>query len=498
MEQRLSVLRAAKLAGVTRAELQFRIKHGELPSFDGMVGVDDLLNLYPATRMSDDRTLEKLDKIKAAALGKDIASRSLPDPQVLAERLARLGHQLNRLTQQTEQYAGVLESLENRLRELEQAGDAPTRAVVREIKRTVQSALHQERVERYASGAKTDGGNWMTVMAPQVRLVPDDHEFLVEGADTVLEAALRAGLSIAYGCSNGNCGECKARVVSGEVREVRPHDFVIGETERAQGYALLCSVAPVTDLVIEVGVARSPDQIAVQSINALVREIQQPKPHVMLLRVQTPRTRRLRFLGGQYARLRAGDEPVEALLPLANCPCDDRNLVFHIAEDKEDPFAQYCFEHLRKGDPIAVEAPFGDFVIPGDIVRPLVFLACDTGFAAVKSLIEHVIARDEAYAIDLIWVATGAIGHYQDNLCRSWEDALDSFRYRPLRVNSVGGDPETWSATLTGALTRLDNPDACDFYVAGPQPFITTALDLLHRMNVPAERCRSQIVPPVR
>ena len=498
MEQRLSVLRAAKLAGVTRAELQFRIKQGDLPSFDGTVGVGDLLNLYPATRMSDDRTLEKLEKIKAAALGKDIANRSLPDPRVLAERLARLGHQLTRLRQQNEQYAVVLESLENRLRELEQEGDASTRAAVLEIKRTVQSALHQERVESYASGARTDGGSWMTVMAPQVRLVPDDHEFLVEGADTVLEAALRAGLSIAYGCSNGNCGECKARVVSGEVREVRPHDFVISETERTQGYALLCSVAPVTDLVIEVGVASSPDQIALQSIDALVREIQRPKPHVMLLRVQTPRTRRLRFLGGQYARLRVGDEAVEALLPLANCPCDDRNLVFHVAEDREDPFARYCFEHLRKGDPVAVEAPFGDFVIPGDVKRPLVFLACNTGFAAVKSLIEHVIALDEAYGIDLIWVATGAIGHYQDNLCRSWEDALDSLRYRPLRVNSVSGDPETWSATLAGALTRLENPGACDFYIAGPQPFIAVAQDLLKRINVSAEQCRSQTVPPER
>ncbi len=82
------------------------------------------------------------------------------------------------------------------------------------------------------------------------------------------------------------------------MREVRPHDFVINELERARGFSLLCSVAPVTDLVIEVGVARSPDQIAVQSIDALVREIQRPAPHVCLLKVQTPRTRRLRFLGG--------------------------------------------------------------------------------------------------------------------------------------------------------------------------------------------------------
>jgi hypothetical protein len=79
------------LAGVTRAELQARIKRGELPSFDGTVGVDDLLGLYPATRLTDDRALERLERIKAAALGRDIASRSLPEPRVLAERLSVLG-----------------------------------------------------------------------------------------------------------------------------------------------------------------------------------------------------------------------------------------------------------------------------------------------------------------------------------------------------------------------------------------------------------------------
>jgi CDP-4-dehydro-6-deoxyglucose reductase, E3 len=495
MATRLSVIRAAKLAGVTRAELQSRIKRGDLPSFDGTIGVEDLMALYPATRLTDDRQLERVEQIKADALGKDIAGRSLPEPRVLARRLSILGQQLTRARQQAEHYAGALESLETRLRELEKSHNEDTRAVVQDIKLALQSALHQERVEGYASGTNADGGVWMSVMAPQVRLVPGDHEFLVEGADTVLEAALRAGLAIAYGCSNGNCGECKARIVSGEVREVRPHDFVISELERDQGFALLCSVAPVTDLVIEVGVARSPDQIAVQSIDALVREIQRPGLHVMLLRVQTPRTRRLRFLGGQYARVIAEDGAVEAMLPLANCPCDDRNLVFHVAEDRDDPFARYCFERMRKGDPVAIEGPFGDFVIGDDAERPLVFLACDTGFAPIKSLIEHVTALDRIQGMHLIWLATGTVGHYQGNLCRSWEDALDHFHYRPLRVNAAS-DPQNWSAVLTGSLARLDRPETRDYYIAGPGHFSELALEALRKLGVPAEQCRFQVIPP--
>jgi CDP-4-dehydro-6-deoxyglucose reductase, E3 len=496
MEKRLSVIRAARLAGVTRAELQSLIKRGQLSSFDGLVDVDDLLGLYPETRLVDDRALERVEQIKAEALGKDIAGRSLPDPQVLAQRLARLGSQLSRLRQQAEHYALVLESLETHLRTLEKAPDAETRAVVQDIKHTVQSALHERRVLSYAAGSGLDGGSWwMSILAPQVRLVPDDHEFLVEGADTVLEAALRAGLSIGYGCSNGNCGECKARIVSGEVRDVRPHDFVISETERSEGYALLCSVAPVTDLVIEVGVARRPEQVPVQTIDAMVREIARPGPHILLLKVQTPRTKRLRFLGGQYARLSVGGNGLEGMVPLANCPCDDRNLAFHITENRQDPFTVHCFEQLRKGDPVRVEAPFGTFVIEDEIDRPLVFIACDAGFGPVKSLIEHVIALDRVDAMHLIWVASGAVGHYEDNLCRSWEDALDHFHYRPIRTNTVS-DVESWSTTLAGSLEKLQDPGTLCYYVAGPERFADAVRELLGRLGVATSQCRYQALPP--
>lgn len=512
MERRLSVMRAAKLVGVTRAELQARIKCGALASFDGLVQVGELLELYPATRFEEERTLERLDRIKAEALGRNVAGRSLPDPQVLAQRLGVLGHQLTRARQQAKHYADVLAALEGHLRILEKNPNEAQRAVVQDIKLWMQRTLRQGTTATGDADAPShhtpldrvpwdriplDEGSWLSVMTPQIRLLPGNHEFLVEGSDTVLEAALRAGLSLNYGCSNGNCGECKARIVSGQVREVRPHDHVISELERLQGYTLLCTVAPITDLVIEGGVAHRPEDIPLQTIEGTVRAIEHPGPHVALLKVQTPRTRRLRFLGGQYARLRLDGVTAEVSLPLANCPCDDRNLVFHVVEDRSDPFAVRCFEGLRKGDHVQLEGPFGHFVMAEEIERPLVFLACDTGFAPIKSLIEHVIALDTVDAMDLIWFATGAVGHYQDNLCRSWEDALDGFHYKPVRVNAAS-TPEAWSAVLSGSLARLEDPVEHDFFIAGPAFFVALALSALERLGVASERVVPQILPPPR
>jgi CDP-4-dehydro-6-deoxyglucose reductase len=495
MEKRLSVIRAARLAGVRRAELQARIQRGELPAFDGTILAADLLALYPAITLEDERVLERIAEIKAAAVGRDLSVRTLPDPQILARRLSLLGEQLSRSRELNEHYEQVLQQLEGDLRHFEQHAEAGVRVAMQELRYRVQRVLHQKRRDVSALGASSDAGLWMTVLAPQVRLLPEDCEFLVEGADTVLEAALRAGLSIRYGCSNGVCGECRARIVTGEVRAVRPHDYALTEAERSQGVALLCSVAPITDLVIEMGVARTPEQIPRQSLTATLRDLEFPSPHVAVLRLQTPRTRRLRFLGGQYIHVSFLPDGPATALPLANCPCDDRNLLLHVAEDRESPFAQFCFTALRKGQSVQVEGPFGAFVKPIQPGGPLIFLCQETGFAPVKSMIEHLLAVDDTESLSLVWVASGAVGHYADNLCRSWEDAIDRFHYRPVRVATH--DPATWSTALVSALTRLPDVAGSFFYLAGSTAFLQTAQEVLERAGITSRQFLQQTIPPL-
>ena len=52
-----------------------------------------------------------------------------------------------------------------------------------------------------------------------------------------------------------------------------------------------------------------------------------------------------------------------------------------------------------------MRGPTGEFVL-ADGNRPLVFAACDTGFAPIKSLIEQALALDDAPSLSLFWLAT--------------------------------------------------------------------------------------------
>ena len=71
-----------------------------------------------------------------------------------------------------------------------------------------------------SADALTIMDDMLKVVSAHVTVRPSGHEFFVDGRDTLLQAGLKAGLKLNYGCGNGTCGLCKARVISGEVVKV--------------------------------------------------------------------------------------------------------------------------------------------------------------------------------------------------------------------------------------------------------------------------------------
>ena len=324
----------------------------------------------------------------------------------------------------------------------------------------------------------------MRIMTAQVKVQPSGNEFFVEGNDTLLEAALRAGLSLGYGCSNGNCGLCKAKVLEGQVQKTRHYDYVLSEAEKNAGIVLMCCNTAVVDLVIEAREAQGAIDMPPQNIAAKVKSVNPLGEDIRLLRLQTPRSNRLRFLAGQSVSLTLADGAAAAC-PVASCPCDDRNLEFHIQRRPGDTFSEGVFARLGSADTVRVEGPRGEFVLNEMSTRPLIFIACGGGFAPIKSLIEHAMALDVAETLQLYWMADGKTGHYLNNLCRSWADALDNFRYIPVTAE---GDL-TQGAVIRDVLERVLPAQAelaaHDVYVAGPGTFADEAEYLLLDRELP-------------
>jgi len=481
MPQLLTLSRAARLVGVTRGALQKKIKTGELATFEGMVAAPDLQRVFPDTRLDEQAALERYTFIKDTAYARRIRERILPDPEVLGARLMQISRDLARAKGLVDQYRALFERLEGRFKTLK---DATVAADLRDW-------LHRELEQGLQRAGETQPlvveDHVLRIMTAHVRLLPSQHEFFVEGNDTVLEAALRSGLALDYGCSGGNCGLCKAKVLSGQVKKTRPHDYVLTDSEKAAGQVLLCCHTAVTDLVVEATEAHGARDIPLQTIATRVKSIEPLTGDMRLLHLQTPRTNRLRFLAGQHVTLRAADG-VEAELPIASCPCDDRNLQFHVRRASGDRLAEHVFGKLKALDNVTVIGPKGEFTLHDGSPRSLIFLACDTGFAPVKSLIEHAMSLESAETIHLYWITCREREHYMQNLCRSWDDALDNFSYTPLTAEGNGSEEDR----IARALARVaeDHPDLAEFdvYAAGSMALMGAAQKVLVPAGLPAEQ----------
>jgi CDP-4-dehydro-6-deoxyglucose reductase len=490
MSETLSLTRAARLIGVTRAELQKKIQRGEMISHDGTVTVENLLACYPDAQLEDTAESRRIAQIKERAFGKRVFERAMPDAEVLVARIAELSKTLANSKEQVKQFNALLGKLWDKLGAIESQLDAKSGIAMNDlktwIKREVELAMEPGFVNPLAIK-----DNILRVTAAQVTVLPSKQDFMVEGHDTILEAAVRSGIPLNYGCSGGNCGLCKARVVSGEVKKTRQHDFVISETEKSQGYLLLCSNTAVSDVVIEATVADSVQDIPFQQISAHVKNLGYITDDMILLHLQTPRTQRLRFLAGQSVTLRVG-QSYSAELPIASCPCDDRNLLFHISRQKGNLFSDFVFDHLQATDVIDIEGPHGEFILHEKSPRPLYFFAFDTGFAPIKSVIEHALSL-EVDTIHLHWIGSSQQHIYLPNIAHAWDDALDNFHYKEhvagFDLRAVSGKRE---ATLFKLLNNISSADADllqgDIYIAGPDTAVNIAEQYFLGKGLPKSR----------
>ncbi len=309
-----------------------------------------------------------------------------------------------------------------------------------------------------------------------------DTEAVVEHGESVLEAAVRAGLAVDYGCSGGNCGLCIARLMDGEVRQVSDWDYVFERGQRDGRHFLMCSHTAAADLRLEANIAGAAGQIPVQRFRAKVRRVDEASPQIAVLRLRVSRSHRLRFLAGQEASLshpRCGD----ARLPIASCPCDAGELEFHLRARggvRDDAFAACVAQQCQSGEWFDVEAPHGSFVFTGNMERPVVLLAWDTHFAFARSLLEHIVAQESDLPIHLYRSGADEPPYYLDNLCCAWHDALDQLEYTALPPSADGDDDaaDSWAERI--AADHADLAES-DYYLCLPPPQAQRAAQALER-----------------
>ena len=476
----LSLSRAARLVGVKRGTLQKRIQAGDIKTFEGDLSLEELLKAYPQTEYEDNAMIERTEFLKEAAVNKKLHDEPvLPSAESLAARINKLSNELVESNALASKYIKLVDEIGARLDNL----SSPVSEIA-ELKTWLQAAIDQP-VEADAAAELIATNTLLRLMTAHVRILPSGHDFFSEGNSNLLEAGLRSGLALNYGCSNGNCGECLAKVISGEVQKTQTHDYRISDEKLASGHILMCCNTAVTDVVLETHEAHNASEIPQQKITAKVKNINIVNDDVALIHLKTPRSNRLRFLAGQHVLL-GGDGIPAAKHSISSCPCDDMNLHFQIPSLSSSEFSGHIFNTMKAGDAVNITGPRGDFILNEDSPRSLVFIAWHTGFAPIRSLIEHAMALDVAETLHLVWITANKQDRYLDNLCRSWEDALDNFNYIPIDADITDNTVDKNQLIIKQLNIELDDLADYDFYIAGNQMLLDSCRQTLVNNGLPS------------
>ncbi len=490
MPRLISLSRAAKLVGLSRAALQKRVHDLELESFEGQVMLDDIERIFPDVEFEDNHIIEDLEKIVERALkrahGAKLAQLLAPDSYTLAARLKAITREHAHSQIQVNKFIQLFTELQSHISELAITSDKPY--LFEDLNNFITDSVSKIQTPVFKSVPLLVKDTMLRVMAAQVHIKNTGHEFFVEGSTTILEAGLSAGLALNYGCSNGNCGKCKAKLLSGEIKKTHPHDFVFSESEKYQNYFLCCSNTAITEIEIEADEAGSEKDIPQQLIAAKVKKADKLSDNLIILNLKTPRTQRLRFLAGQNVVLSRGNLP-SLEIPIASCPCDDMNIQFHISNNKKHPFIEYIFEELNSSDSIHIEGPKGSFILDEDSNDAIIFIAFDTGFAPIKSLLEHAVTLEHTEFIHLHWIHTEE-KPYMHNQCRAWEDALDNFVYHQQRYELT--DVQRLEENLNTLMSEYSDFSDKNIYICGAEKMVKKTQQILLEHGADKEQINIQ------
>lgn len=273
-------------------------------------------------------------------------------------------------------------------------------------------------------------------MSFKITIPASGHQFNAEANQTILNAAINAGINLPYGCRDGACGACKGQLLAGSVDYGQYNFNVLNGDEITDGKVLFCCAIPQSDCVIEPREILDETVVKPRILPARVEKKVLVAPDIMALYIKLPSNERLEFRAGQYVEF-IMKNGLRRAYSIANPPHNDDLLEFHLHKINNGIFSNYIFNEMSDKAILRLEAPFGSFYLREDSKKSIIFVASGTGFAPIKGMIEHAIYTQNTKKIVLYWGVKTETDLYMHDLATHWA-TTHGIQYIPVlsRPNS--------------------------------------------------------------
>jgi toluene monooxygenase electron transfer component len=331
--------------------------------------------------------------------------------------------------------------------------------------------------------AKLDLNFLASMIKATIRNEKDGSTCEQQDGDTILRAALRAGLGLSYECNSGGCGACKFELMEGEIETLWADAPGLTERDRKRGRHLACQCKAVGPVAIKA--ATAPEY------QPKIRPKRQRARLVGRLDI-THDIREFRFIAendadflpGQFAMLDLPGVASSRAYSMANTANGRREWHFQIRRVLHGQGTHVLFEKLADGDEIGLDGPYGVAYLRTDSPRDIVCVAGGSGLAPMVSIargaVESGLLADRK--LYFFYGARTPRDVCGEEMLRDLDGFGDRIIYVP--VVSLPGDDGEWSgqtgfvhdAVAHALPTGLANHE---FYFAGPPPMTQALQELL-------------------
>lgn len=322
-------------------------------------------------------------------------------------------------------------------------------------------------------------------MSYTLTIEPLGEEIEVEEGQTVLDAALRAGIYLPHACGHGLCGTCKVDVLESEVEHGAASPFALMDFERDEGKTLACECRLMSDAVIEADIDEDVDarRIAVKDFDCEVVELVDLTSDVKGVKFKINNDT-IDFQAGQYVNVNLPNVEGTRAFSIANPPSKNDTIELQVRLVKGGVGTTYIHENLKVGDKIKVSGPYGRFITRKSRGGAKLFLAGGTGVSSPRSMILELLEENYDAPITLLHGVRTRGDLYGHEEFTSLSKQYPNFTYIP--VLSAADDDTEWQGARgyvhEAAKEHFDGTFAGQTaYLCGPPPMIDACITALMR-----------------
>lgn len=317
-----------------------------------------------------------------------------------------------------------------------------------------------------------------------------EKQITVQGGTPLLGVLMENKIFIPSACGGrGTCGFCKVKAIDGAGQLLPTETPFLTKQEIKDNIRLSCQIKIRNDIKIWI----PEDLLLVKEYECTCTEIVDLTYDVKRFRFELKDPPTIDFVPGKYTQLlcpryKGNSEEIYRAYSIASDPQQKDFIELIIRLVPNGICTTYCFEHLKAGDPVKLNGPYGDFRM-NSTDAPMIWIAGGSGMAPFISMLNHLNNDQIQRNITYFFGGNQVRDLFLQEEIAQISSSLPNFKFVP--VVAAPAEDEQWDGE-TGLVTEAVQRNFSDLsshegYLCGSPGMIDASIKVLTSLGMREE-----------